>query len=90
MLGMEVRNQLLRQRAIQLADITYGTNNEFGFDYLRDNMALDKARTWFNEVISFVIVDEVDSILIDEAQNPADYFRTRCTGDAKPLVWRLL
>ena len=50
-----------------LADITYGTNNEFGFDYLRDNMAL-----YSNELVqrghAFAIVDEVDSILIDEAR----------------------
>lgn len=51
------------------ADITYGTNNEFGFDYLRDNMAYrleDKVQREFN----FTIVDEVDSILIDEARTP--------------------
>lgn len=51
------------------ADITYGTNNEFGFDYLRDNMVYDlkdKAQRDFN----FAIVDEVDSILIDEARTP--------------------
>ncbi|MAZ66329.1 MAG: preprotein translocase subunit SecA, partial [Kangiellaceae bacterium] len=51
------------------ADITYGTNNEFGFDYLRDNMAFstnDKAQNHLN----FAIVDEVDSILIDEARTP--------------------
>ena len=51
------------------ADITYGTNNEFGFDYLRDNMALSK-----NDLVQrghfFAIVDEVDSILIDEARTP--------------------
>ncbi len=51
------------------ADITYGTNNEFGFDYLRDNMAWDK-----NELVQrghhYAIVDEVDSILIDEARTP--------------------
>ena len=51
------------------ADITYGTNNEFGFDYLRDNMAIYK-----NEMVqrghAFAIVDEVDSILIDEARTP--------------------
>ncbi|MCH6469643.1 preprotein translocase subunit SecA [Sinomonas terrae] len=51
------------------AEITYGTNNEFGFDYLRDNMAWDK-----NELVQrghhFAIVDEVDSILIDEARTP--------------------
>lgn len=52
-----------------LADITYGTNNEFGFDYLRDNMVYDlsqQAQRGFN----YVIIDEVDSILIDEARTP--------------------
>ena len=57
-----------RQKAYQ-ADITYGTNNEMGFDYLRDNMAL-----YANEQVqrghAFAIVDEVDSILIDEARTP--------------------
>ncbi len=51
------------------ADVTYGTNNEFGFDYLRDNMVQDIAdRT--QRVLSYAIVDEVDSILIDEARTP--------------------
>lgn len=50
-------------------DITYGTNNEFGFDYLRDNMALYKERLVQRE-LNFVILDEVDSILIDEARTP--------------------
>ncbi|MBB5014558.1 preprotein translocase subunit SecA [Rehaibacterium terrae] len=51
------------------ADITYGTNNEFGFDYLRDNMALRKEDR-FQRGLNFAIVDEVDSILIDEARTP--------------------
>jgi preprotein translocase subunit SecA len=51
------------------ADITYGTNNEFGFDYLRDNMALAKEDR-FQRGLNFAIVDEVDSILIDEARTP--------------------
>ncbi|HRP35935.1 MAG TPA: preprotein translocase subunit SecA, partial [Gammaproteobacteria bacterium] len=51
------------------ADITYGTNNEFGFDYLRDNMALAKEDR-FQRGQNFAIVDEVDSILIDEARTP--------------------
>ena len=51
------------------ADITYGTNNEFGFDYLRDNMVSDISRCVQRELY-FVIVDEVDSILIDEARTP--------------------
>jgi len=57
-----------RQEAYR-CDITYGTNNEFGFDYLRDNMATDLAQCVQRE-LSFAIVDEVDSILIDEARTP--------------------
>jgi len=52
-----------------LADITYGTNNEFGFDYLRDNMAISLDGVVQRE-LNFAIVDEVDSILIDEARTP--------------------
>ena len=62
------------------ADITYGTNNEFGFDYLRDNMVFDleqKAQRDFN----FAIVDEVDSILIDEARVPLII-----SGEAEPAT----
>ncbi len=51
------------------ADITYGTNNEFGFDYLRDNMAMSKQERYQRE-LNYAIVDEVDSILIDEARTP--------------------
>jgi preprotein translocase subunit SecA len=51
------------------ADITYGTNNEFGFDYLRDNMVVYKERT-VQRGHNFAIVDEVDSILVDEARTP--------------------
>ncbi len=51
------------------ADITYGTNNEFGFDYLRDNMVVDVAQLSQRE-LAYAIVDEVDSILIDEARTP--------------------
>ncbi|MCC7288805.1 preprotein translocase subunit SecA [bacterium] len=51
------------------ADITYGTNNEFGFDYLRDNMVQDRSQMVQRE-LNFAIVDEVDSILIDEARTP--------------------
>ncbi|HET6603617.1 MAG TPA: preprotein translocase subunit SecA [Xanthomonadaceae bacterium] len=51
------------------ADITYGTNNEYGFDYLRDNMALETGQR-FQRGLNFAIVDEVDSILIDEARTP--------------------
>lgn len=51
------------------ADVTYGTNNEFGFDYLRDNMALD-IKDCVQRKLNYAIVDEVDSILIDEARTP--------------------
>ena len=57
------------RRAAYAADITYGTNNEFGFDYLRDNMAIYK-RNLVQRDFAFAIVDEVDSILIDEARTP--------------------
>jgi preprotein translocase subunit SecA len=57
-----------RREAYQ-ADITYGTNNEYGFDYLRDNMAQDLNRTVQRE-LHYAIVDEVDNILIDEARTP--------------------
>ncbi|MDP2302594.1 MAG: preprotein translocase subunit SecA [Ignavibacteria bacterium] len=58
------------QRKVQYAcDITYGTNNEFGFDYLRDNMAVDKDHQ-VQRPHNYAIVDEVDSVLIDEARTP--------------------
>ncbi len=57
------------KRAAYAADITYGTNNEFGFDYLRDNMAMAKEDR-HQRSLNFAIVDEVDSILIDEARTP--------------------
>ncbi len=57
------------KKASYAADITYGTNNEFGFDYLRDNMSYLKEKMVQREH-NFVIVDEVDSILIDEARTP--------------------
>src|SRR5947199_2403225 len=57
------------KRAQYACDITYGTNNEFGFDYLRDNMALSKEQKTQRGHV-FAIVDEVDSILIDEARTP--------------------
>ncbi|MEO7198689.1 MAG: DEAD/DEAH box helicase, partial [Dokdonella sp.] len=57
------------KRGAYAADITYGTNNEFGFDYLRDNMALSKEQR-YQRPLSYAIVDEVDSILIDEARTP--------------------
>jgi preprotein translocase subunit SecA len=57
------------RREAYLADITYGTNNEFGFDYLRDNMARDLSECVQRE-LHYAIVDEVDNILIDEARTP--------------------
>jgi preprotein translocase subunit SecA len=57
------------RRAAYAADVTYGTNNEFGFDYLRDNMKFD-LRDCVQRMHNFAIVDEVDSILIDEARTP--------------------
>src|SRR5438105_4063761 len=57
------------KRAAYAADITYGTNNEFGFDYLRDNMAMHVEER-FQRGLHYAIVDEVDSILIDEARTP--------------------
>ncbi|WP_019141978.1 preprotein translocase subunit SecA [Noviherbaspirillum massiliense] len=57
------------KQAAYAADITYGTNNEFGFDYLRDNMVYDAADR-VQRGLNFAVVDEVDSILIDEARTP--------------------
>ena len=73
-LGLEVGTILSdmnpeQRRASYNADITYGTNNEFGFDYLRDNMTLNPADRVQRDY-NFAIVDEVDSILIDEARTP--------------------
>lgn len=59
----------MEKREAYQADITYGTNNEFGFDFLRDNMALRKEERAQRE-LAFAVVDEVDSILIDEARTP--------------------
>ncbi|WP_185856721.1 preprotein translocase subunit SecA [Blattabacterium cuenoti] len=58
----------MRKKAYQ-ADITYGTNNEFGFDYLRDNMACSKEELVQRE-LNYAIIDEIDSVLIDEARTP--------------------
>ena len=57
------------KQAAYACDVVYGTNNEFGFDYLRDNMAFTSAEK-MQRVLNFAIVDEVDSILIDEARTP--------------------
>ena len=63
--GMEANDK----RAAYAADVTYGTNNEFGFDYLRDNMVIYKEQAVQRE-LNYAIVDEIDSILIDEARTP--------------------
>ena len=73
-LGLEVgcilaHMQPAQRRLAYAADITYGTNNEFGFDYLRDNMAWSKEEM-VQRGHNFAVVDEVDSILIDEARTP--------------------
>jgi len=74
-LGMSVglvipgMNDPVVKRAQYACDITYGTNNEFGFDYLRDNMAMSRAEQ-VQRGRSYCIVDEIDSILIDEARTP--------------------
>ena len=57
------------KQAAYACDITYGTNNEFGFDYLRDNMVLYKEQM-VQRPLYFAIIDEVDSILVDEARTP--------------------
>lgn len=70
--GYKVQMDFLRpasRKDAYAADITYGTNNEFGFDYLRDNMA-QTAEAMVQRGLHFAIVDEVDSILIDEARTP--------------------
>lgn len=58
-----------RKRAAYAADITYATNSELGFDYLRDNLAHSKEER-FQRTLGYALVDEVDSILIDEARTP--------------------
>ena len=66
--GLDALRLVSRKEAYE-ADITYGTNHEFGFDYLRDNMAVDKAQQ-VQRGHHYAIVDEVDNILIDEARTP--------------------
>ncbi len=71
--SFKVVHEFLRpagRREAYLADITYGTNNEYGFDYLRDNMAYSEPDMSQAQGHNFAIVDEVDSILIDEARTP--------------------
>jgi preprotein translocase subunit SecA len=79
------KDQPFEKRRNYEADITYGTNNEFGFDYLRDNMA-SKLDTKVQRGHSFCIVDEVDSILIDEARTPL--IISGRVGDAAKLYYR--
>ncbi len=70
--GFKVEESFLRpcsRKEAYLADITYGTNNEFAFDYLRDNMVMDASQI-VQRGFYFTIVDEIDSILIDEARTP--------------------
>ncbi len=83
------------RRKAYLADITYGTNNEFGFDYLRDNMARETSDL-VQRKHNFAIVDEVDSVLIDDARTPLIISGPTPTGDKheflefKPRVEKLL
>ena len=80
-----------QRRAAYNCDITYGTNNEFGFDYLRDNMSLDD-RDQVQRDHAFAIVDEVDSVLIDEARTPliisgsVDAPVDKTYSELKPLI----
>jgi len=68
--GLIVHDLSNEQRRVSYSsDITYGTNNEYGFDYLRDNM-VDRKEKMVQRLLNFAIVDEVDSILIDEARTP--------------------
>ncbi|MBN2032341.1 MAG: preprotein translocase subunit SecA [Deltaproteobacteria bacterium] len=85
--GMEDQSR----REAYASDITYGTNNEFGFDYLRDNMKFD-LKDFVQREFQYAIVDEVDSILIDEARTPliisgpVEKSQNRIYTDVKPLV----
>lgn len=69
LLGKEYNLQEVERKKAYQCDITYGTNNEFGFDYLRDNMVFDLSEMVQRD-LHYAIVDEVDSILIDEARTP--------------------
>ncbi len=69
-------NSVDRRKAYN-ADITFGTNNEFGFDYLRDNMAINP-EDLVQRKHHYAIVDEVDSVLIDDARTPSYYLRSDC------------
>ncbi len=91
-----IRNEMspVQRRAAYNSDITYGTNNEFGFDYLRDNMSVRREDLVQRE-FHYVIVDEVDSCLIDEARTPLIISgpvgeSTHRFGELKPLVETLV
>ncbi len=84
-----------QRRAAYSADITYGTNNEFGFDYLRDNMAIRPEDIVQVKGHNYAIIDEVDSVLIDEARTPLIIsgpveHATHAYDEVKPLVERLV
>ena len=87
-------NSEARRKAYN-ADITYGTNNEFGFDYLRDNMANSK-EDLVQRAPNYAIIDEVDSVLIDDARTPLIISGPVPQGDRhefnelKPLVYDLV
>ncbi|MCH7979773.1 MAG: preprotein translocase subunit SecA, partial [Acidobacteria bacterium] len=84
-----------KRREAYACDVTYGTNNEFGFDYLRDNMKFD-LRDCVQRGHHFAIVDEVDSILVDEARTPliisgaAEHHAPTYFKELKPLVEKLV
>ncbi|MBK7367474.1 MAG: preprotein translocase subunit SecA [Candidatus Eisenbacteria bacterium] len=91
-----IQNQMdpVNRRAQYNCDITYGTNNEFGFDYLRDNMAV-RPEYRVQREFSYAIVDEVDSVLVDEARTPLIISGPVDAGDQgfdelKPLVERVV
>ncbi|HID96245.1 MAG TPA: preprotein translocase subunit SecA [Candidatus Latescibacteria bacterium] len=83
-----------RRKVAYQADITYGTNNEFGFDYLRDNMAV-RPEDLVQRELNYAIIDEVDSVLIDEARTPLIISgpvaeSTHRFDELKPMVERLV
>ena len=88
------RSHSKERKEAYLADITYGTNNEFGFDYLRDNMATD-IKDQVQRRLNFSIVDEVDSVLIDDARTPliisgpTENSNSGVYEDIKPQIERL-
>ena len=85
-----------KRREAYMSDITYGTNNEFGFDYLRDNMAGDEDYMSQTRGHNFCIIDEVDSVLIDEARTPliisgpVEHSSHENYNQVKPIVEKLV